>query len=306
MTTAGTLAPQRERGATTRNQPAEERYLARLESARSEWWSSGNFDTWKRLYTSEYPRGFLIMETLRKYAPEFTVRGSDVLDVGCGDAGALIAFAENGARCAGIETFETSLERGRLRAADHGVAVDLKNGAGEAIPFPDSSFDLVMLDNVLEHVNDRPLTLREVRRVLKPGGLLYMVTPKPFSLYSLWNDPHYDLAGLVLMPRRMQIWYFEKIRGGGEGTYDVGHIPTRREIRKLLDEAGFRITVSPRELWINYLRDRVSRPEEVRAGIKRKMSSYISKRRWTFENPVMRWIWDVSVGSNFIIAKAPR
>lgn len=305
MTTAGTLAPEGEAGAVIRNESAEERYLARLESARGEWWSSGNFDTWKRLYTSEYPRGFLIMQTLRKYVPEFMVRGSSVLDVGCGDAGALIAFAENGARCAGIETFETSLERGRLRAADHGVAVDLKKGAGEAIPFPDASFDLVMLDNVLEHVNDRPLTLREVRRVLKPGGILYMVTPKPFSLYSLWNDPHYDLAGLVLMPRRMQIWYFEKIRGGGKGTYDVGVIPTRRAIRRLLGDAGFRILVSPRELWINYLRDRVSRPEEVRAGIKRKMSEFISKRAWPFQNPVMRWIWDVSVGSNFIIAKAP-
>ena len=284
---------------------AEERYLAKLESARADWWSSGNFDTWKRLYAGEYPRGFLIIDTLRKYAPEFHVEGASVLDVGCGDAGALIAFAEKGAKCAGIECFDTSLERGKLRAADHGVEVDLKKGVAESIPFPDASFDLVMLDNVLEHVTDRPGTLREVRRVLKPGGLLYMVTPKPFSLYSLWNDPHYDLAGLVLMPRSMQIWYFEKIRGGGKGTYDVGVIPTRRKIRQLLDEAGFRITVSPRELWINYLRDRVSRPEEVRAGIKRKMSEYITSRSWPFENRFMRWLWDVSVGSNFIIAKAP-
>jgi len=283
---------------------AEERYLAQLESARSTWWSSGNFDTWKKLYAGEYPRGFLIIDTLRRYAPDFTVEGADVLDIGCGDAGAIIAFAERGARCAGIECFDTSLERGRLRAADHGVTVDLRKGVAESIPYPDSSFDLVMLDNVLEHVNDRPLTLREIRRVLKPGGLLYMVTPKPLSLYSLWNDPHYDLAGLVLMPRRMQIWYFEKIRGGGEGTYDVGVIPTRRAVRRLLAEAGFRITVSPRELWINYLRDRVSRPEEVRPGIKRKMAQYISRKRWPFENRIMRWIWDVSVGSNFIIAKA--
>lgn len=284
---------------------AEERYLAKLESARADWWSSGNFDTWKRLYAGEYPRGFLIIETLRKYAPDFRVEGARVLDVGCGDAGALIAFAEKGAQCAGIECFDTSLERGRLRAADHGVEVDLRKGVAESIPFPDASFDLVMLDNVLEHVTDRPGTLREVRRVLKPGGLLYMVTPKPFSLYSLWNDPHYDLAGLVLMPRSMQIWYFEKIRGGGKGTYDVGVIPTRWRIRRLLDDAGFRITVSPRELWINYLRDRVSRPEEVRAGIKRKMSEYITSRSWPFENRLMRWFWDVSVGSNFIIAKAP-
>ena len=95
------------------------------------------------------------------------------------------------------------------------------------------------------------------------------------------------------------------MRGGGKGTYDVGVIPTRWRIRQLLADAGFSITVPPRELWINYLRDRVSRPEEVRPGIKRKLSTYISSKRWPFENPMMRWFWDVSVGSNFVIAKAP-
>ena len=232
---------------------AEERYLAKLESARADWWSSGNFDTWKRLYAGEYPRGFLIIDTLRKYAPEFRVEGASVLDVGCGDAGALIAFAEQGANApaSSASILHSSAEnfarrsRRRSRSEERSRRVDSV-----------SRCDLrsVMLDNVLEHVTDRPLTLREVKRVLKPGGLLYMVTPKPFSIYSLWNDPHYDLAGLVLMPRSMQIWYFEKIRGGGKGTYDVGVIPTRRKIRKLLDEAGFKITVSPREFWINYLR----------------------------------------------------
>src|SRR5215216_4202822 len=99
-----------------RNEAAEQRYLAKLETARANWWSSGNFDTWKKLYVGEYPRGFLIIDTLRKYAPGFRVEGADVLDVGCGDAGALIAFDEQGARCAGIECFDTSLERGRHRA----------------------------------------------------------------------------------------------------------------------------------------------------------------------------------------------
>ncbi len=283
----------------------EERYLATLESARATWWSSKNFDTWKRLYVGEYPRGFLIIETLRRYAPQFEVKGASVLDVGCGDAGALIAFAEKGATCAGIETFDVSLERGRIRAEDHAVEIDLRKGAAEAIPFEDSHFDLVMLDNVLEHVGDREKSLREVRRVLKPGGLLYLVTPKPLSLYALWNDPHYDLAGLVLMPRPMQIWYFEKVRGGGKGTYDVGKIPPRPKLLSLLRNAGFRVTVSPRELWINYLKDRVSRPDEVKPGFKRKLSTYITSRQWPFENAVMRWIWDVSVGSNFILARAP-
>lgn len=281
----------------------EPRYLAALEAERADWWSSENFDTWKNLYVSEYARGFHVIETLRRYVPDFAPAGAEVLDIGCGDAGVLIAFAERGARTAGIELDEKSLERGRLRAEEHGVEVDLRKGVAEALPFPAAAFDLVILDNVLEHVVDREMTLAEIHRVLRPGGLLYLVTPKPFALHSLWNDPHYDLAGLVLMPRRMQVWYFEKVRGGGEGTYDVGVIPTRRRIRKLLHRAGFTLEVPPRELWVHYLRNRIARPEEVRPGIKRTLSAWLAGRRWPFENPVARWFWDVAIGSNFFIAR---
>jgi ubiquinone/menaquinone biosynthesis C-methylase UbiE len=281
----------------------EPRYLAALEAERERWWSNANFDTWKNLYVSEYARGFDICDTIKTYAPDFQPAGARVLDIGCGDAGALIAFAEQGARCSGIETDTRSLERGRLRAQEHNVAVTLESGAAEALPFADATFDLVMLDNVLEHVRDQRRTLAEARRVLAPGGLLYLVTPKPFALYSLWNDPHYDLAGLVLMPRSLQIWYFEQLRGGGAGTYDVGTIPTRRAARKLIEAAGFSLVVSPRELWIRYLRNRIASPQDVRAGVKRSVARYLARRAWPFENAAARWIWDVSIGSNFFLAR---
>ena len=285
---------------------SESRYLAALESERATWWSSENFDTWKKLYVSEYDRGKYVIDTLREYVPGLDPADADVLDIGCGDGGALIAFAELGARCAGIETNQKSIARARIRAEEHGVSVALQPAFAEALPFADGSFDLVMLDNVLEHVGDRELTLREIRRVLKPGGILYAVTPKPLALYALWNDPHYDLAGLVLLPRRAQIWYFERIRGGGKGSYDVGVIPTRRAARRLLKQAGFELIASPRELWIRYLRYRIARPEEIKAGIKRRVAQRVMRMEWPFRNPMARWFWDVLVGSNYFIARKSR
>ena len=292
-------------GRVSRNDTSaiEPEYLALLEGERAAWWSSENFDTWKTLYVSEYARGFDIMATITRYDPDFDPSTARVLDIGCGDAGALIAFAERGAQCAGIEVDERSLARARVRAREHGTEITLQSASAEALPFDDERFDLVMLDNVLEHVEDREETLREARRVLVPGGLLYMVTPKPYALYSLWNDPHYDLAGLVLMPRRMQIWYFESIRGGGAGTYDVGIIPTRRVAARMLHEMGFEPVASPRELWIHYLRNRIATPTEVRPGVKRTLSTFLGSRAWPFENPIARWLWDVAIGSNFFLVK---
>jgi ubiquinone/menaquinone biosynthesis C-methylase UbiE len=284
----------------------EPRYLALLEAERESWWDPSNFDTWKNLYVSEYARGHHVVATIRKYLPGFAIAGADVLDIGCGDAGVPIAFAEAGARAAGIEPHEPSVQRGLVRVREHGVSVDLRQGVAEALPYPDASFDLVLLDNVLEHVRDQAVTLSEVRRVLKPEGILYLVTPKPLALYSLWNDPHYDLAGLVLLPRRLQIWYFEKVRGGGEGTYDVGTIPTRWRLRRLLERAGFETVVEPRELWIHYLRERIADPGEVRPGLKRRLAGWLRDREWPFRHPVMRWFWDVALGSNFFIVRKAR
>lgn len=281
----------------------EPRYLALLEAEREHWWSSDNFDTWKNLYVSEYARGAYVIGVLRRYVPDFELRGSAVLDVGCGDAGVPIAFGEAGAGVAGVEPSEKSVRRGRVRAEEHGVDLDLRGASAESLPFSDATFDLVILDNVLEHVADRERTLAEIRRVLRPGGLLYMVVPKPLALYSLWSDPHYELAGLVLLPRRLQILYFERLRGGGVGTYDVGRIPTRRTLRRLLRDAGFATLVQPHELWLHYLRERIARPEEIRPGLKRRLARWLSTRDWPFENPAMRWLWDIALGSNFFIAR---
>ena len=68
-----------------------------------------------------------------------------------------------------------------LESDGYGVTA-ASDGAQALKLFPQERFDLVILDNVLEHVNDREKTLREIRRVLAPDGLLYLVTPKPFAL----------------------------------------------------------------------------------------------------------------------------
>jgi 2-polyprenyl-3-methyl-5-hydroxy-6-metoxy-1,4-benzoquinol methylase len=278
-------------------------YLQLLEAERGNWWQSANFDKWKGHYISEYPRGHFVLGLLRSYVPDFDPLGARVLDVGCGDGGVVIAFAEAGSLASGIEPNERSLRRAQVRAEEHGVSVDFRTGYAETLPYPGDTFDLVILDNVLEHVEDREKTVREIRRVLRPGGLFYVVTPKPFAFASLWSDPHYQMAGLVLLPRRWQVWYFEVVRGGGRGNYGVGRIPTRSGVRRLLERNGFTPLVSPREIWIRYLRSRISRPGEVRGAWKGRLAGWLSRRDWIFERRLPRWLLDVSVGTNYFIAR---
>ena len=277
---------------------------AALEAARPGWWDARNFEKWRRHYLSEHERGREIVATLGRYVPGFSLRGLRALDVGCGDGGVPIAIAEAGAaRVAGVEPDRASLERGWIRAAEHGVEADLRHGYAEELPFEDGSFDLVILDNVLEHVRDRRRTLAEAHRVLAPQGLLYVVTPKPFALHSLVSDPHYQIPGLVLLPPRLQKWYFERVHSRGRGEFSVGVIPTRRSALGMMRRAGFEPVAAPRDLWIDYLRRRIARPEAVQSGLKRRLARFLAGREWAFESAPMRFLWDVALGSNYFIAR---
>ncbi len=98
------------------------------------------------------------------------------LDVGCGGGFLSEEFARAGFRVTGIDPAEEALEAARAHAAESGLAIDYRVGTGEAIPFPDGSFDVVLCCDVLEHVRDLEKVIEEVARVLKPGGLFFYDT----------------------------------------------------------------------------------------------------------------------------------
>lgn len=98
-----------------------------------------------------------------------------VLDCGCGPGGISLGLARllPEGRVIGIDVEESQLEIGRREARDRGLDnVELKQASVYDIPFEDSTFDAVLAHAVLYHLGDRLKALRDLRRVLKPGGLI--------------------------------------------------------------------------------------------------------------------------------------
>lgn len=100
-----------------------------------------------------------------------------VLDVGCGGGQIAVAFAKRRplAHVTAIDAAATQLARAQRRRSADGVDVDLRLGCAEALPFQDASFDFAFSIASIKHWRDPALGLREMARVLQPGGRMLVI-----------------------------------------------------------------------------------------------------------------------------------
>ncbi len=119
-----------------------------------------------------------------------------VLENGCGVGMYVGKLAPHAGSVVGLEyDFDRALEA-------HQHAPHILNAAGEGLPFPDSSFDLVLSHEVLEHVQDDRLALSEIARVLAPGGRAVVFTPNrgyPFETHGVYWRGRYKFGNIPLV-----------------------------------------------------------------------------------------------------------
>ena len=104
-----------------------------------------------------------------------------ILDLGCGRGGVVELFWREVKLAAGLDPDSPSLSEHRA------PGMPAVRGVGERLPFAGSSFDLIVCVWVLEHLEEPQATLREVRRVLRPGGHFLFLTPNLRNPLMLLN-----------------------------------------------------------------------------------------------------------------------
>ena len=131
---------------------------------------------------------------------------STVLDVATGTAAVAIEVARrHGSRVVGLDQSAPMLAEGRRRVDAAGLAdrIELVEGRAEELPFEDDSFDALTFTYLLRYVEDPAATLRELRRVVRPGGTIAMLEfglPRGiFRLgWELWVRIGLPVAGLAI------------------------------------------------------------------------------------------------------------
>lgn len=119
-----------------------------------------------------------------------------VLDLGCGEGRHTISAGLQGAgHCIGLDLSQADLMTARHRAKeftfeDTRTQLDFTVASGLNLPFRDATFDKVICSEVLEHVPDYQAVLREIYRVLKPGGLFAVSVPRFVPEWMCWQLSH--------------------------------------------------------------------------------------------------------------------
>jgi 2-polyprenyl-3-methyl-5-hydroxy-6-metoxy-1,4-benzoquinol methylase len=151
------------------------------------------------MQVDEHVRRFLVkthgnlyrdVELTRYPIPRFPLgpgEGKALLDVGSNWGRWTIAAAQAGYRATGIDPKEKAIAAGRRVAEQLGIEVEYVVGDGRALPFQDASFDVVHSYSVLQHLPkaDVRAVVREVRRVLRPGGLAWIEMPNAHGPLNL-------------------------------------------------------------------------------------------------------------------------
>ena len=181
-----------------------------------------------------------------------------ILDVGCSYGWFLEVAAERGWRATGVEVTDETASVARE------AGLDVRTGLLQEVGLEGESFDVVCLWDVLEHIPDVDPFLAEVRRVLRPGGLLALQSPNVRSVMAKAAGREWSW---LLLP--YHVWHF-----------------TPSSIRATLERRGFRVersyTWEPSEAFVADVKPYVRWPWLVRGPMRRLTARFLSsvERGW--------------------------
>lgn len=161
--------------------------------------------------------------------PRRTSGRARVLELGCG-TGHVLKHLVQYCETWGLDVSPEAVRRARSVAP----AARLLRARGEALPFQNASFDAALARHVLEHLSEPDLAIRELHRVLRPGGLLLAAMPNPTCVgrsmkgtrwYGFQDPTHISLLAPSRWAELFTAEGFRVLRRWGDGLWDVPYLP---------------------------------------------------------------------------------
>ena len=167
-----------------------------------------------KISRKKYQKSMRIMSVLSEFK---NLSQSKILDIGCGKGMIAFNLGNFSKKVIGVDVEDR-------RVVKEGYKFQLVKD--EKLPFNDNSFDIVISNQVIEHVNNQNDHIKEIYRVLRKEGICYLATPNRYWII----EPHYYLPFLGILPNRLANLY---LRIFINKDYDVKLLSYYNLIKKL-------------------------------------------------------------------------
>ncbi|MGB5286901.1 MAG: class I SAM-dependent methyltransferase [Ignavibacteriaceae bacterium] len=154
-----------------------------------------------------------------------------ILDIGAGEGNTSRLFSQKNF----VVSLDTKPER--LKKISSTESLQRVTGDGSKLPFKFDSFDIILLQDVIEHLAASEEVVEGFYRLLKPNGIIYLSTPNRLSFFNIIADPHWGLPFLSLFKRNQIKKYFLKIfRKSDYNRNDIAELLSLRKLNRLFSE----------------------------------------------------------------------
>jgi SAM-dependent methyltransferase len=202
-----------------------------------------NYERWQKARDLSDDRAKFVDCVL---SSELDANGLKILDVGAGEGSTSKILSKN--------NFVVSLEpkRERIKKIEKTNSLKPIIAEGLRLPFQSSSFDLIILQDVIEHLNINKEFVDDLDHLLKKNGIIYLSTPNRLSIINIISDPHWGLPFLSLFNKsQINNYFLKNFRKSDYNRNDIAELISLKDLFDLFSK-NFSIKIYTR-FSANYL-----------------------------------------------------
>ena len=185
-----------------------------------------NYERWKRAREISIERGKFVLSIISKVR---NCQKLKILDIGSGEGGTSeVLFRDN--IVISIDMNKIKL----LRQQNSFSNFNLICGSSSSLPFKNNSLDLIILQDVLEHLDSREKLINNIYNLLNDNGMIYLSTPNKFSVINIIADPHWGVPLVSLLKRdSIRKYFLNYFRKSEMNRKDIAELLSLKNIYEL-------------------------------------------------------------------------
>lgn len=186
-----------------------------------------NFKRWEKARKISFQRGKFVLQLVSNFKE---CKNLNVLDLGSGEGGTS-EILSNDNFVISFDINPTRLNR-QIKLISNKIC-----GRAEWLPFKKNFFDLIVLQDVLEHLSYNKNTIKDISDLLNDNGIIYLSTPNRISILNIIADPHWGFPVVSLMNRNQIRKYFLRVfRRSEKDRNDLAQLLSLKKIIELFKD----------------------------------------------------------------------